>query len=65
MLDPIVGQLALQQARGLAHSARPDAPVRTDLAATADRPLRHRTAVVLRRLADRLEPIPRVSAGTR
>ena len=65
MLDPIAGHLALQQTRDLAHSARPDAPVRDDLAVTTDRPLRRRTAVALRRLADRLEPIPTVSAGTR
>ena len=65
MLDPIAGQLALQQTRDLAHSARPDAPVRDDLAATTDRPLRRRAAVALHRLADRLEPIPTVSAGTR
>jgi hypothetical protein len=65
MLDPIAGHLAIQQTRDLARSARPGAPVRDDLATTADRPLRRRTAVVLRRLADRLEPIPTVSAGTR
>ena len=65
MLDPIVGQLALQQTRDLAHSARPDAPVRADLAATTNRPLRRRAAVALHRLADRLEPLPRVSAGIR
>ena len=64
MLDPIVGQLALRQTRDLAHSARPDAPVRHDLD-TAERPLRRRTAVALHRLADRLEPIPTVSAGPR
>ena len=64
MLDPIVGQLALQQARDLVHSARPDAPVRHDLD-TAERPLRRRTAHGLRRLADRLEPVPATAAGTR
>jgi hypothetical protein len=65
MLDPIAGQLALKKSRDLVNSARPDAEVRDDLAATADRPLRRRTAVALHRLADRLEPIPTVSAGTR
>jgi len=40
----------LRVAHDLAHSALPDAPVRDDLAATADRPLRR-----LRRLADHLE----------
>ena len=62
MLDPIAGQLALKQTRDLVHSARPDALVRDDL---ADRPLRRRAAVALHRLADRLEPFPTVSAGTR
>jgi hypothetical protein len=55
----------LRVAHDLAHSALPDAPVRDDLAVTADRPLRRRTASGLRRLADRLEPFPTVSAGTR
>jgi hypothetical protein len=54
----------LRVAHDLAHSALPDAPVRDDLAATADRPLRRRAARGLRRLADRLKPIPTVSAGT-
>jgi hypothetical protein len=65
MLDPIAGQLALKKSRDLVHSARPDAQVRDELAATADRPLRRRTAVALHRLADRLEPCPTVSARTR
>ena len=65
MLDPIAGQLALRKGRDLVHSARPDAPIRDDFAATADRPLRRRAAVALHWLADRLEPIPTASAGTR
>jgi hypothetical protein len=65
MLDPIAGHLALRKSRDLVSSARPDAPIRDDLAAAADRPLRRRTAVALHRLADRLEPFPTVSAGTR
>ena len=65
MLDPIAGQLALKKSRDLVHSARPDAQVRDELAATANRPLRRRTAVALHRLADRLEPFPTVSAGPR
>jgi hypothetical protein len=65
MLDPIAGQLALRQTRDLVHSARPHAPVRDDLTAARDRPLRRRAAVALHRLADRLEPVPTVSAGTR
>jgi hypothetical protein len=65
MLDPIAGHLALKKSRDLVHSARPDAQVRDELAATADRPLRRRAAAALHRLADRLEPFPTVSAGTR
>jgi hypothetical protein len=65
MSDAILAVVALQQTRDLAHSARPDAPVRDDLATTANRPLRRRTAVALHRLADRLEPVPTVSAGSR
>jgi hypothetical protein len=61
----ILAVMALQQTRDLAHSALPDAPVRHDLDAAARRPLRRRTARGLRRLADRLEPIPAASAGTR
>jgi hypothetical protein len=60
----ILAIMALQQTRDLAHSALPDAPVRDDLDATK-RPLRRRAARGLRRLAERLEPIPTVSAGTR
>jgi hypothetical protein len=54
----ILAAMALQQTRDLAHSALPDAPVRDDLDAPADRPLRRRAARSLRRLADRLEPVP-------
>jgi hypothetical protein len=53
----ILGIMAIQQARDLAHSALPDAPVRHDLD-TPERPLRRRAARGLRRLADRLEPVP-------
>jgi hypothetical protein len=54
----ILAAMALQQTRDLAHSALPDAPVRHDLDARAPRPLRRRAASGLRRLADRLEPVP-------
>jgi hypothetical protein len=60
----ILAIVALQQTRDLAHSALPDAPVRHDLE-TTERPLRRRTARGLRRLADRLEPVPATAAGTR
>jgi hypothetical protein len=63
--EAILGIMAVQQTYDLAHSALPDAPVRHDLDAAADRPLRRRTARGLRRLADRLEPFPSLSAGTR
>jgi hypothetical protein len=65
MLDPIAGRLAVLQTRDLAHSALPDAPVRPDPEPAAARPLRRRAAVALRRLADRLEPAPRLAARTR
>jgi hypothetical protein len=61
----ILAIMALQQTRDLAHSALPDAPVRHDLDAVAQRPLRRRAARGLRRLADRLEPVQAASAGTR
>lgn len=61
----ILAAMALEQSRALAHSALPDAPVRHDLGAPADRPLRRRAARGLRRLADRIEPVPVASAGAR
>jgi hypothetical protein len=61
----ILAAMALQQTYDLAHSALPDAPVRHDLDAPAERPLRRRTARGLRRLADRLEPVPSASVCTR
>ncbi len=65
MLDPIAARMAVQDTRDLARSALPDAPVRPGPERAAARPLRRRAAVALRRLADRLEPAPRLSAGTR
>jgi hypothetical protein len=65
MLDPIVGRLAVQQTRDLTHSALPHAPVREDAAPAPTRSPRRLAAVALRRLADRLEPIPTLSAGAR
>ena len=57
MLDPIAGQLAVRNTRALAHSALPGSPVvhepQPDPAPS--RPLRRRTAVALRHLADRLD----------
>jgi hypothetical protein len=64
MLDPITGQLAVRQARDLAQSALPDAPVRPEPDPAEAHPLRHRTARRLRRLADRLEPAPALAART-
>jgi hypothetical protein len=63
--EAILGIMAVQQTYDLARSALPDAPVRHDLDTAADRPLRRRAARGLRRLADRLEPFPSLSAGTR
>ena len=65
MLDPITGQLAVRQTRDLARSALPDAPVHPEPETVAARPLRRRTAVALRHLADRLEPAPSLSTQAR
>jgi hypothetical protein len=65
MLDPIAGHLAARQTRDLAHSALPHAPVREEPAPVPTRSLRRLAAVALRRLADRLEPIPSLPAGAR
>jgi hypothetical protein len=63
MLDPITGLLLVQQTRDLARSALPDAPVRPDPERVRSMRLRRRTAITLRRLADRIEPAPTISAG--
>jgi hypothetical protein len=58
VIEPLAGQLAVRNTRDLAHSALPGSPVRHDEPAPAPapaRPLRRRTAVVLRHLADRLD----------
>ena len=55
MYEPIVGQLVVRNTRDLAHSALPGAPVRHDPEPVPSRPLRRRTAVALRHLADRLD----------
>jgi hypothetical protein len=57
MLDPIAGHLAVRNARDLAHSALPGSPVRhePEPGPAPARPLRRRTAVALRHLADRLD----------
>ena len=65
MFDPMAGQMAVQQTRDLAHSALPDASVHPDPQPVATGRMRRMAAVALHRLADRLEPAPRLSAGTR
>jgi hypothetical protein len=55
MLDPITGQLGVRQTRDLARSALPGSPVRREPEPAPSRPLRRRTAVALRHLADRLD----------
>ena len=65
MLDPIVGHLAVQRTRDLTHSALPHAPLREETPPVPTRSLRRLAAVALRRLADRLEPLPTLSAGAR
>jgi hypothetical protein len=61
MSDAIAGQLAVQQTRDLARSALPEAGVQPDPEPIRPRRLRHITAFALHRLADRLEPAPRLS----
>jgi hypothetical protein len=65
MHELIAGHLAVQQTRGLARSALPDAPIRRQPEPAAARPLRRRTALALRRVADRLEPAPSLSTQAR
>jgi hypothetical protein len=65
MLDPIAARLAVLSTRDFARSALPGAPVRQQPEPAAARPLRRRTALALRRLADRLEPAPSLSTQAR
>jgi len=65
MHDLIYGHLAIQQTRELARSALPDAPVCSQPKPATPGPLRRRTALALRRLADRLESAPSLSTQTR
>ena len=65
MLDPMASQFGVQQTRDLAHSARPGAPVQADTRPGSTGQLRRIAALALHRLADRLEPAPRLSANTR
>jgi hypothetical protein len=55
VIEPIVGQLAVRHTRDLAHSALPGAPAHHEPDPGPSRPLRRRTAVALRHLADRLD----------
>ncbi len=64
MSDQMAGLLAVQQTRDLAHSALPDAPVQPDRQPVASGRMRRIAALALHRLADRLEPAPRLSADT-
>jgi hypothetical protein len=59
-MQPIESYIAVPLARDLAHSALPDAPVVQDAGSAARLPHRRRvrTARLLRRVADRLEPPP-------
>jgi hypothetical protein len=65
MHELIAGHLAVQQTRELARSALPDAPIRRQPEPAAARPLRRRTAMALRQLADRLEAAPSLSTQAR
>lgn len=65
MSDPMAGGLAVQQTRELAHSALPGAPVQPEPQPVAPGRMRRIAALALHRLADRLEPAPRLPAGAR
>jgi len=65
MLDPLAGQLGVQQTRDPAQPARPGATVHADTLPVSTGRVRRIAAVALHRLADRLEPAPRLSANTR
>jgi hypothetical protein len=61
MFDLIAGQLAVHQTRDLARSALPGAAVQPDPELIRPRRVRRIAALALHRLADRLEPAPKVS----
>jgi hypothetical protein len=63
MLDPMAGQLGVQQSRDVAHSALPGAPVQADTRPASTGRVRRLAALALHRLADRIEPAPRLSAN--
>ena len=65
MLDPLAGQLGVQQTRDLAHSARPGATVQAETRPVSTGRVRRIAALALHRLGDRLEPAPRPSANVR
>jgi hypothetical protein len=64
MSEPVAAGLAVQATRDLALSALPGAPVLRDAEPVPARPLRRRAARALHRVADRLEPSPKLSPGT-
>lgn len=60
MMEPIAAIIGVNLTRQYAHSAMPDAPVQPERPRPAKRvgPVRRGAAVTLRRLANRLEPVP-------
>jgi hypothetical protein len=62
MFAPVAGQLVVQHTRDLARSALPEAAVQPDPEPIRPRRVRRIVAFALHRLADRLEPAPRLSA---
>jgi hypothetical protein len=64
MLEPIAGTLTTRHTQDLATSALPDAPVVPDPRRAPRRPVRRIAALALHRLADRVDPAPRLSADT-
>jgi hypothetical protein len=69
VLDVVAFQLAREQMTATARAALPDAPVVPDGAAAPSRSrriaaFRLRASLLLRELADRIEPVPLGGAGT-
>jgi hypothetical protein len=61
MSEPVAGQLAVQHTRDLARSALPGAPVQPDPEPIRPGRVRRIAAFALHRLADRLDPAPRLA----
>lgn len=59
-MEPIASMIGVEMTRRLAHSAMPDAPIQPERPSRPKRvgPVRRSAASTLRRVANRLEPVP-------